>query len=75
MLAESSNADLDEVIKFRSLCSVTIVDIYLSTGIFTTDIAADIPVYCIDLGKLHDDGTIVAGRKRKTLLFQQSRYY
>ena len=64
-LVESSDSDLDEVIKFGSLCLVMIPEIFLSTGISTADIVANNPVYHIDLGTLHDDATIVAGIHRK----------
>ena len=66
MLVESSDADLDEVIKFGSLCSVMIPKTFLSSGISTTDVVANNPVYHIDLGNLHDDKTVVAGSKSKT---------
>ena len=64
-LVASSDSDLDEVIKFGSLCLVMIPEIFLSTGISTADIVANNPVYHIDLGTLHDDATIVAGIHRK----------
>ena len=59
-LVESSDYDLDEVIQFGSLCSVTIPDTFLSTGISTADIVADNHV---DLDALHDDATIITGNK------------
>ena len=48
-LVESSDLDLDEVIKFGSLCSVMIPKTFLSCGISTADVVADNPVYHIDL--------------------------
>ena len=60
-LVASNNSDLDEVIKFGSLCLVMIPEIFLSTA----DIIANNPVYHINLGTLHDDDTIVAGSHRK----------
>ena len=65
-LVESSDSDLDEVIRFGSLCSVMIPEMFLSCGISTGDVVADNPVYHIDLGNLHDDKTVVAGSKTKT---------
>ena len=65
-LAVSSDAELNEMIKFRSLCSVKIPEIFLSRGIFTVNVVADNPVYHIDLDNLHDDKTVVAGSKTKT---------
>ena len=65
-LVASSDADLDEVIKFGSLCLVTIPETFLSCGISTANVVADNPVYHIDLGTLHDDKTVVAGSKTKT---------
>ena len=64
-LVESSDADLDEVIKFGSLCSVMIPETFLSSGISTADVVADNPAHHIDLGNLHDDETVVAGSKTK----------
>ena len=58
-LVESSDADLDEVIKFGKLCSFMIPEIFLSSGISTADVVADNPAHHIDLGNLHDDETIV----------------
>ena len=40
-LVASSDADLNEVIKFRSLCSVMIPETFLCSGISTVDIVAD----------------------------------
>ena len=65
-LVESSDADLNKVIKFGSLCSVMIPETFLSSGIYTADVVANIPVHHIDLGNLHDDETFVAGSKTKT---------
>ena len=65
-LVESSDANLDKVIKFGSLCLVMIPETFHSTGISTTNIVANNPVYHIDLGNLHNDDTIVAGNKSKT---------
>ena len=62
-LVASSDSDLDEVIKFGSLCSVMIPETFLSCGISTADVVADNPVYHIDLGTLQDDETVVAGSK------------
>ena len=62
-LVASSDAELDEVIKFGSLCSVMIPETLLSCGISTADVVADNPVYHIDLGTLQDDETVVAGSK------------
>ena len=61
----SSDADLDEIIKFGSLCSVMIPDTFLSSGISIVDVVVGDPVYHIDLGNLHDDKTVVAGSKSK----------
>ena len=44
-LVASSDSDLDEVIKFCSLCSVMIPETFLSCGISTADFVADNPVY------------------------------
>ena len=65
-LVESSDVDLDEVIIFGSLCLLMIPKTFLSTGISTTNIVANNPVYHIDIGNLHNDETIVAGSKSKT---------
>ena len=65
-LIESSDADLDEVIKFGRLCSVTIPKTFLSTGISSADVIANNPVYHMNLGNLHDDEIIVTRRKSKT---------
>ena len=65
-MVASSDADLDEIIKFGSLCLVIIPETFLSSGISTADIVADNPVYHIDLGNLHDDETVVPGSKSKT---------
>ena len=51
-LVEPSDSDLDEVIRFGSLCSVMIPETFLSCGISTTDVVANNPVYHIDLGTL-----------------------
>ena len=51
-LVASSDADLDEVIKFDSLCLVMIPETFLSCGISTADVVADNPVYHVDLGTL-----------------------
>ena len=64
-LVASSDDDLDEIIKFGSLCSVMVPDTFLSSGISTADVVAGDPVYHIDLGNLHDDEIIVAGSKSK----------
>ena len=48
-LVESSDRDIDEVICFRSLCSVMIPEIFLSAGTSTADIVANNPVYHITL--------------------------
>ena len=64
-LVASSDSDPDEVIKFGSFCLVMIPETFLSTGISTADIAANNPVYDIDLCTLHDDDTIVAGSHGK----------
>ena len=65
-LVASSDAGLDEVIKFRSLCSVMIPETFLSSGISTADVVSDNLVYHIDLSNLHDDKTVVTGSKTKT---------
>ena len=62
-LVASSDADLNEIIKFGSLCSVMIPEMFLPSGISTADVLADNPVYHIDLGNLHDDKTVVASSK------------
>ena len=62
-LVESSDSDLDEVIRFGSLCSVMIPETFLSCGISTADVNADNPVHHIDLDTLQDDKTVVAGSK------------
>ena len=64
-LVACSDADLDEIIKFGSLCSVMIPDTFLSSGISIVDVVVGDPVYHIDLGNLHDDKTVVAGSKSK----------
>lgn len=64
-LVESNDTDLDEVIKFGSLCLVMIPEAFLSNSISTADIVANNHVYHIDFGNLHDDETIVAGSKSK----------
>ena len=64
-MVASSDADLDEIIKVGSLCSVMVPDTFLSSGISTVDVVAGDPVYHIDLGTLHDDKMIVAGSKSK----------
>ena len=66
-LVASSDADLDEVIRFGSLCLVMISETFLSCGIPTADVVADNPVYHIDLGTLHGDETVVAGSKTTRL--------
>ena len=65
-LVASSDADLDEVIKFGSLCSVMIPEKFLPSGISTANVVANNPVYHNDLGNLHDGKTVVAGNKTKT---------
>ena len=65
-LVASSDADLDKIIKFGSLCSVMIPETFLSSGISTTDVVAGDLVYHIDLGNLYDDETVVAGSKSET---------
>ena len=62
-LVESSDSDLDEVIRFGSLCLVMIPETFLSCGISTADVVADNPVYHIDLGTLQDDKTVIPGSK------------
>ena len=64
-LVASSDADLDEIIKFGSLCSVMIPETFLSSGISTTNVVADDLVYHIDLGNLPNDVTVVVGSKFK----------
>ena len=64
-LVASSDVDLDEIIKFGSLCSVMIPETFLSNGISTADVVAGDLVYYIDLGNLHDDETVLAGSKSK----------
>ena len=64
-MVASSDADLDQIIKFGSLCSVMMSDIFLSSGISTADFVAGDPMNHIDLGTLHDDEKIVAGSKPK----------
>ena len=61
---ESSDADLDEVIKFESLCLVMIPETFLSSSISTVDILANNPVHHIDFGNLHDNEIVVAGSNR-----------
>ena len=51
-LVESSDTDLDEVIRFGSLCSVMIPEMFLSCGISTAGVAVNNPAYHIDLGTL-----------------------
>ena len=62
-LVELSDSNLDEVIKFGSLCSVMIPETFLSCGSSTADVVADNPVYRLDFGTLQDDETVVAGSK------------
>ena len=64
-LVASSDADLVEITKFGSLCSVMVPDAFLSSGISTTDVVGGDTVYHIDLGNLHHDRTVVAGSKSK----------
>ena len=64
-LVKSSDVELDEVVKFGSLCSVTIPETFLSSDISTADVVADDYVYYIDLGNLNDYETIVTGNKNK----------
>ena len=64
-LVASSDADLDEIIKFGSLFSVMIPETFLSIGISTANVTAGDPVYHIDLGNLHDDKIVVAGSRPK----------
>ena len=64
-LVASSDADFDEIVKFGSLCSVMVPDIFLSSGISTTDVVAGGHAYYIDLGNLHGDKTVVVGSKSK----------
>lgn len=62
-LVDSSDDDLDEVIRFGSLCSVMIPETFLSTSISDVDIVTNKPDYHIDLSTLHDDETVVAKSK------------
>ena len=62
-LVESSDSELDEIVRFGSLCSVMIPETFLSCGISTADVMADNPVYHIDLGTLQDEETVVTGSK------------
>ena len=50
ILVELSDGDSDEVVCFRSLCSVMILKTFLSAGISAVDIVVYNPVYHIDLG-------------------------
>ena len=51
-LVESSDSDLDEIVRFGSLCSVLILETFLSCSISTADVMADNPVYHVNLGTL-----------------------
>ena len=62
-LVKSSDSDLDEVIRFGSLCSVLIPETFLSCGISTADVMAGNPVYHVDLGTLQDEDTVVTRSK------------
>ena len=57
-LVESSDADLEDIVRFGSLCSVLIPDYCLSTGISTADVFGDNPA---DMDCSPDDDTITTG--------------
>ena len=65
-MVASSDVDLDEIIKFGSLCSVMIPETFLSNKISTADVVTDNPMYHIDLVNVHDDKIVVVGSKSKT---------
>ena len=57
-LVASSDADLEDIVRFGSLCSVLIPDYCLSTGISTADVFGDNPA---DMDCSPDDDTITTG--------------